>query len=84
MAHIARKDFTGHVGPVRFIKGHAETDDADVIAFCASRPEYDVTDSDPYTELTDEQVAEAYATNVAGRATKRDSQVDALKALDQE
>jgi hypothetical protein len=38
----------------------------------------------PYTELTDEQVADAYATNVGGEATERDAQVAELEALDNE
>jgi hypothetical protein len=38
--------------------------------------------ADVYDELTDEQVADAYATNVGGRATKRDTQVAALRELD--
>jgi hypothetical protein len=54
MAHIAHRlgEFTGHIGPVAFVKGHAETDDPDVIAYCADRPdEYDVTeDGAPFIE----------------------------------
>jgi hypothetical protein len=37
---------------------------------------------DPYAELTDEQVAEAYATNVGGNATTRKGQEKALRQLD--
>lgn len=36
MAHIEDvlcPHFTGHVGPVRFVKGHADTDDPDLIDY---------------------------------------------------
>lgn len=36
-----------------------------------------------YTELSDEQVAEAYAVNVGGNATSRRGQLKALRALDE-
>lgn len=39
---------------------------------------------DAYDELTDEQVAEAYATNVGGNATTRKGQVKALRKLEAE
>jgi len=39
---------------------------------------------DAYDELTDEQVAEAYATNVGGNATSRKGQLKALRALEAE
>lgn len=53
MAHITytlAPHFTGHVGPVRFTNGHGETDDPEVAAWFADRPdEYDVTlDGEPY------------------------------------
>lgn len=38
--------------------------------------------ADAYDELTDEQVAEAYATNVGGNATSRKGQTKVLRALD--
>lgn len=38
----------------------------------------------PYAELTDTQVAEAYATNVGGGAGRREAQQAALEALDAE
>jgi hypothetical protein len=41
-------------------------------------------DASPYAELTDEQVAEAYATNVGEDAEGREAQVAALEALDAE
>lgn len=37
---------------------------------------------DAYDELTDEQVAEAYATNVGGNATSRKGQLKALRKLE--
>jgi len=49
MAHIEYRlgEFTGQVGPVRFRKGHAETDDRDMVAFFVEQPEtYDVTETD--------------------------------------
>jgi hypothetical protein len=39
-------------------------------------------EDNPYDGLTDEQVAEAYATNVGGEDTERDAQVAALQALE--
>lgn len=42
MAHIVdtlAKHFTGHVGPVRFIDGHANCDDADLIEFFLGQPD---------------------------------------------
>lgn len=39
---------------------------------------------DAYDALTDEQVAEAYATNVGGNATSRNGRVKALRKLDAE
>jgi hypothetical protein len=57
MAHITntlQPHFTGHVGPVRFINGHADTDDTDLLEFFHGQPDvYDVqadeddTDADP-------------------------------------
>jgi hypothetical protein len=41
-------------------------------------------EASPYAELTDEQVAEAYATNVGEDAEGREAQVAALEALDAE
>jgi hypothetical protein len=40
--------------------------------------------ADAYDELTDEQVADAYATNVGGNHTSRKGQLKALRALDAE
>lgn len=61
MAHIEDTlcpHFTGHVGPVRFRRGHAETDDADLVDYFREQPErYTVTETDePMTdaELEDE------------------------------
>lgn len=45
MAHISHRlgPFTGQVGPVVFVKGEAETDDADMLAYFAEDPDtYDV------------------------------------------
>lgn len=39
---------------------------------------------DLYDDLTDEQVAEAYATNVGGNATSRKGQLRVLRKLDSE
>lgn len=39
-------------------------------------------EADAYDDLTDEQVAEAYATNVAGNATTRKGQLKALRKLE--
>lgn len=50
MAHITdlvAPHFTGHVGPVRFVNGHAETDDpvlADYFAEQSDRYQVDATD----------------------------------------
>lgn len=41
-------------------------------------------DPDAYDDLTDAEVSEAYATNVAGNATSRKGQLRALRALDAE
>ena len=41
-------------------------------------------EASPYAELTDDQVAEAYATNVGEGAEGREAQVAALEALDAE
>ena len=54
MAHITdtlAPNFTGHVGPVRFVDGHAETADADLVAYFRADPDrYAVTDTDePHT-----------------------------------
>lgn len=50
MAHIRNTlapHFTGHIGGVRFVAGHAECDDPDAVAFFADRgDEFDVTDPD--------------------------------------
>lgn len=40
--------------------------------------------ADAYDDLTDEQVADAYATNVGGQATSRRGQLKALRKLDAE
>lgn len=45
MAHIACRlgEFTGHIGPVRFVNGHGETDDPDLLEFFTGQPDlYDV------------------------------------------
>lgn len=48
MAHITytlSPHFTGQVGPVRFVKGHAETDDPELVEWFKARPdEFDVDD----------------------------------------
>lgn len=50
MAHITdlvAPHFTGHVGPVRFVNGHAETDDTDMVAYFEADPDrYAVTATD--------------------------------------
>jgi hypothetical protein len=45
----------------------------------ASEPTVEPT---PYDDLSDDEVSEAYATNVGGKAKKRETQVAALIALD--
>lgn len=53
MAHISHRlgPFDGQVGPVVFVRGEAETDDQDMLAYFAADPDtYDVTpdaDTDP-------------------------------------
>lgn len=47
MAHIAHRlgEFTGHIGPVRFVKGHAETEDPDLVEHFKGDPDtFDVTE----------------------------------------
>ena len=50
MAHITdilAPHFTGHVGPVRFVNGQAETDDPELVAYFAADPDrYAVTETD--------------------------------------
>lgn len=57
MAHIIntlQPHFTGHIGLVRFVNGHAEADDADLVAFFADRPdEFEVHDEDGTPFLVD-------------------------------
>lgn len=54
MAHITdlvAPNFTGHVGPVRFTRGHAETDDPELVAYFAADPDrYAVTITDEPAE----------------------------------
>lgn len=62
MAHITdlvAPHFTGHVGPVRFVNGHAETDDPDLVAFFDGDPDryrVDATDEPAADELDDEKL----------------------------
>lgn len=64
MAHITdilAPRFTGHVGPVRFVRGHAETDDPQMVDYFTADPDrYAVTETDepatPYTDATERQV----------------------------
>lgn len=64
MAHVTdilAPHFTGHVGPVRFVNGHGETDDPELVAYFAADPDrYTVTATDepaePYTDATQRQV----------------------------
>ena len=43
--------FTGQVGPVRFVKGVAQTADVDMVAYFRADPDrYDVETDDPPTE----------------------------------
>lgn len=58
--------------------------EADASEPVTDRPVVNLRKPDAYDELTDEQVAEAYATNVAGNATSRKGQLKALRALDAE
>jgi hypothetical protein len=46
---------TGHVGPVRFVDGHAETEDAEALAYFASDPERFTVETPeaPADEVTD-------------------------------
>lgn len=50
MAHITydvAPHFTGSIGPVRFVKGHGETDDPVVADWFAEQPDlYTVTETD--------------------------------------
>lgn len=50
MAHITdlvAPRFTGHVGPVRFVNGHAETDDPELVDYFRGDPDrYAVTETD--------------------------------------
>lgn len=49
MAHIQYRlgKFTGHVGPIRFRDGEAETEDGDMLAYFLADPDtYDVTEDD--------------------------------------
>lgn len=54
VAHITdlvAPQFTGHVGPVRFVRGHAETDDPDLVDYFRADPDrYAVTDTDEPAE----------------------------------
>lgn len=58
MAHITDNlapHFTGHVGLVRFVNGHAETDDPDMVAYFAADPDrYAVTETDEPADQDDE------------------------------
>ena len=49
----------------------------------AAEPAPEAPEADAYDDLTDEQVAEAYAANVGGNATSRKGQVRALRKLDE-
>lgn len=59
MAHITdnlARHFTGHVGPVRFVNGHGETDDPDAVDYFRADPDrYTVTDTDEPAEQDDPQ-----------------------------
>lgn len=50
MAHITdlvAPNFTGHVGPVRFVRGHAETDDPELVDYFRADPDrYAVDETD--------------------------------------
>lgn len=50
MAHIEytlAPHFTGHIGPVRFRRGHGESDDPEVVEFFRAQPElYMVAETD--------------------------------------
>ena len=50
MAHITydvAPHFTGSIGPVRFVKGHGETDDPELVEFFRGDPDlYTVTETD--------------------------------------
>ena len=52
MAHITdilAPRFTGHVGPVRFVRGNAETDDPDMVDYFRADPDrYAVTEWYPF------------------------------------
>lgn len=58
VAHIiydVAPHFTGSIGPVRFVKGHGETDDPEVADWFREQPDlYTVTETDePAPELHD-------------------------------
>lgn len=59
MAHITdlvAPHFTGHVGLVRFVNGHAETDDPDLVAYFEGDPDryqVDPTDEPTLHDLAD-------------------------------
>lgn len=64
MAHITHRlgGFTGHVGPVRFVNGHAETSDPDMVDFFANDPDtYDVAPDLEDTEDEHRRAGEAAA-----------------------
>jgi hypothetical protein len=93
---ISHAALTGQVGSVEFVKGVGHTEDEHMLSYFGERPtEYDVlpedepaaeaTPAEPpsYDDLTDEQVAEAYALRVPeGNATSRRGQVKVLRAHD--
>lgn len=56
MAHITntlQPHFTGHVGPVRFTNGHAETDDPEMVAYFQADPDRYAVDPQDH-ELDDQ------------------------------
>lgn len=57
MARITCTDpaeLTGHVGPVRFVDGEGETEDAELLAFFGDNPDrFTVHDDTEHTEHTD-------------------------------
>lgn len=85
----------GQVGTVVFKRGVGETDDPRMLAYFAERPEkFTVVDDEPeqdpespasaWAELSDDELFDAYVTNVGGDAEDRDDMIAALEALDSE
>jgi hypothetical protein len=75
--------FAGQIGPVVFTNGTGSTNDPDMVAYFAADPDrWDVNDAAPsWSDLTTDQLAEAYALNVGGNATSPRGHLKALNEL---